>query len=193
VAKNGRTGKARTPSLVRLSSCREPTGSVRGRVAPRGGPRRRRRGQRTPRPFSLRAPSTTPEPSSHISPRFRVGVGSVSNNQIMFSCVKCMAFPAERSQSGKMLCRDCREREAAPEERRERKARIAGRQPMICEQCEEPFLASRLGHRYCSSTLPLAGLAGPASRHQRLGPSRLLGRASASRRRRLRSTGNGTP
>jgi hypothetical protein len=63
-----------------------------------------------------------------------------------------MTYPAEKAPDGRMLCDRCQEQAAIAEELRERKARIAGRQPLICAQCSEPFLASRLGHVYCSST-----------------------------------------
>ena len=68
-----------------------------------------------------------------------------------FHCVKCWAFLAERPPGNPVLCEGCREKVTALEERQERKVRIAGRQPLICERCFEPFLATRLGHRYCST------------------------------------------
>jgi hypothetical protein len=37
------------------------------------------------------------------------------------------------------------------EERRELKARIVGAQPLICEGCGEPYIASRMSQRFCST------------------------------------------
>jgi hypothetical protein len=67
-------------------------------------------------------------------------------------CMGCGVFLDDFPPGGKVLCEKCQERGTVAEERRERKARIVGRQPLICAQCSEPFLASRLGHVYCSST-----------------------------------------
>jgi hypothetical protein len=73
-----------------------------------------------------------------------------------FHCVKCWTFLGERPEGERILCGNCRERAIAVEERRERKARIVGRQPLICERCSEPFLATRLGHRFCSTACRMA-------------------------------------
>jgi hypothetical protein len=49
----------------------------------------------------------------------------------------------------------CRGRQIAADARRERKARIVGAQPLICEGCGQPYLARRISHRYCSSACRL--------------------------------------
>jgi hypothetical protein len=157
------TEKTTSVARVFYALCiQKSTRSESGRGVTQRSPRETR--MRRPASEPASAPSRTGQPSAAadadpgdvplalFSPRVRVGVGSVSNNQVMFSCVQCMTFPAERAPDGRMLCEDCREKSKAIEERRERKARIVGRQPLICEHCSEPFLASRLGHRYCSNT-----------------------------------------
>jgi hypothetical protein len=67
-------------------------------------------------------------------------------------CVGCGTYFDHRPSGVAALCRKCRERERAAQERREARARIVGKQPLICESCARPFLATRLGHTYCSST-----------------------------------------
>jgi hypothetical protein len=70
----------------------------------------------------------------------------------VFMCMGCGVYLDQRPPGSPVLCHPCREQERAAQERRETRARIVGRQPMICGWCAEPFLATRLGHTYCSST-----------------------------------------
>jgi DNA-directed RNA polymerase subunit RPC12/RpoP len=74
----------------------------------------------------------------------------------MFHCTRCWTFLDERPPGDPVLCDRCRERVIAIEERGERKSRIVGRQPLVCEHCSEPFLATRLGHRFCSTACRMA-------------------------------------
>jgi hypothetical protein len=66
-------------------------------------------------------------------------------------CMGCGVYLADFPAGGPIRCPSCAERAAEAQERAERKIRIAGRQPLICEGCGEPFLATRLGHRHCSA------------------------------------------
>jgi predicted nucleic acid-binding Zn ribbon protein len=74
----------------------------------------------------------------------------------MFHCVRCWAFLDARPPGERVLCEDCRELVTAAEERKERRARVAGRQPLICDHCSEPFLASRISQRFCSPRCRMA-------------------------------------
>jgi hypothetical protein len=73
------------------------------------------------------------------------------NRGVAFNCVKCWAIVDEYPSEGPVLCVKCRELAKADEERKERQARVAGRQPLVCERCSEPFLASRISQRFCSA------------------------------------------
>jgi predicted nucleic acid-binding Zn ribbon protein len=76
--------------------------------------------------------------------------------EVGFHCVKCWTFLDERPQGESVLCDRCREKLAAVEERRARKAKIVRGDPAICEKCSTPYLASRLGHRFCSTACRMA-------------------------------------
>jgi hypothetical protein len=79
----------------------------------------------------------------------------------MFRCVRC-AVPAEIGRDGWVLCHECREQQIAAEERRERKARIVGAQPLVCEGCGRPYLARSPDlASLLLAGLPAASLAGP--------------------------------
>jgi predicted nucleic acid-binding Zn ribbon protein len=104
--------------------------------------------------FLVKTPSDPAPSKKFLSPASR------SRNRqhcgMGFHCVKCWTFLNERPEGERVLCGKCRERAIAVEERRERKARIVGRQPLICEHCSEPFLGTRLGHRFCSTSCRMA-------------------------------------
>jgi hypothetical protein len=66
----------------------------------------------------------------------------------MFHCTRCFRYldRAERGPNGRVLCEGCRDDLAAAD----RKRRVTGRQPSVCEHCRQPFTAGRRGQRFCS-------------------------------------------
>jgi hypothetical protein len=70
--------------------------------------------------------------------------------------MRCWAIVDEYPSEGPVLCDDCRELVTAAEERKERRVRVAGRQPLICERCSELFVASRISQRFCSTRCRMA-------------------------------------
>jgi hypothetical protein len=51
-------------------------------------------------------------------------------------------------EDGRYLCSDCRRKEAEAELRPKR---LSGCQPAICVECATPFVATRIGVKFCSS------------------------------------------
>ena len=72
-----------------------------------------------------------------------------------FACARCFTYgDVQRVGDGpgaRYLCADCRERQAEEQLERERRA-AAGVTPAICEECRQPFMASRRAVLYCSSS-----------------------------------------
>jgi hypothetical protein len=69
--------------------------------------------------------------------------------------------PRNRQHGGMFMCTACGVSWTIPSEARSRKVegekgRIVGLQPAICERCSQPFRASRLGHRFCSTSCRVA-------------------------------------
>jgi predicted nucleic acid-binding Zn ribbon protein len=74
----------------------------------------------------------------------------------VFHCTRCWTFLDDRPPGNPVLCDECRELVRAAKERQERRARVVGRQPLICECCAGPFVASRISQRFCSTRCRMA-------------------------------------